>query len=1329
MDDAKQNAKGPNFKKEFSTKGYTSELKDSLNKVKDNNKYKIDEATLDKFLNADKAKSFNLVYAPILTGLQRKAKKDPKVKKQIDNLIEFKDSVVSMYFRSNPNNIDPNNFNADTIEDLDSTNSEQIYDDLATVGTVVDSPEHDTHLRGVLTKIINKVIDPLNLRLQRREQGTETGGVISVNDIYLSTAVPKSILAMSTKMSAKEVYIHELAHAIASVAINGSTLAARELRKLYKFALNAKDDQGNNIITPASFLREGISFNDSTYFEEMETAKEMYDYIFNIDKIASTEKSRIDPIDKQVHTDTLSHAEQEFFAYAFSNERFGKALEQLNRHGSNRGKISSETSWSGKFSALMDIILSWINSKILHTSTLNARSEIMVLAEHLANIHHKKKNILHRAYETGSNVFVKSMNTLIALVVYPLNKAIDFDIIKKSRFKPVRELRNIAKLIPTANFEMFMTKIQEGRRRRGKLEEGLTSSIINEVKGKDDYNTYLHNLLRFSGKVIDQTRQKIASHVARHLLDSYEGALTNEEKRGITKGILKTNLMSIVQDYSNDGLEKLYSDEAYLDSELDTVIKTIQDKYSKNVNTWYTRMGLSLGQFMTTGVPIERYHFMNSHLISNLTKTGLKQEGNIKEAQKLVGKLATLKSIKSMDRADKEALTGVMKREFARHPTENGIIFTMKVHNESRQNALENLFGDQEELMVEGYTKEIFNPNISFTTAPAWKKDELRKQGFEMKPKPLPKDRDVDPNKDPHHMFVNRNGMVATFMAGIMSYTSGQAKGANLTQIYSKSGDIEPALSAALDLPAINSKKDKIIRDIINNTAKPLDDGERSLIPIFNNKKGKVTNYRYMMSEFNKDELLEKNNSFEAILGGMEANISDKLNSREVNNRTIKATYEDWLKRFDDDPKAYIAIGPNVSNPKYVEIYQMLPAETRKEIERVWGSKTMYVRADVAILIFGQRKWSITNVKKVNEKAAGLEEAKRIANNAAAFVLDRPSAKIFENYLQEGIKLAKDAIVIKSGVVLLGNVISNIIELLVMRVPISDIVSGHVRAFSNARAYQKDTEELERLLREARLVPSKPVDKRRILELKNAITVNPVRELIELGIHQSIVEDVELVDETYSYKSQLEKKLNKNRFTAPIIRRTPELLKTVGKNLFMTHDTQFYKFMRDSTQISDFASRFVLHEHNMKKAVGKSQAKVNEIKKRIPNLSKLKADEVFNKEMTRLREVSINMIEDVFINYQLPTHKFIQYANDIGLFMFSKFFMRIQKIIAYMIKHHAGSLIGSLLIQDLSTIVGDQPDITDSLMSPFAVWDKFNTNLIGVLSEIWTAPVISEAVI
>jgi hypothetical protein len=88
------------------------------------------------------------------------------------------------------------------------------------------------------------------------------------------------------------------------------------------------------------------------------------------------------------------------------------------------------------------------------------------------------------------------------------------------------------------------------------------------------------------------------------------------------------------------------------------------------------------------------------------------------------------------------------------------------------------------------------------------------------------------------------------------------------------------------------------------------------------------------------------------------------------------------------------------------------------------------------------------------------------------------------------------------------------------------------------------------------------------------------------------------------------------------------------------------------------------------------------------------------------------VMED-FINYETPTNKYVQFANDSGLQMFTKYGFRILRVIASLMQGRPLNAIAFLLINDL---------LTTDIPSPFDATPFDNSSGLVSLIAAGTTP-------
>jgi len=1181
-----------------------------------------------------------------------------------------------------------NDFRASQEREITNKTSKEIFDDLGNNDVIKDSPQHETRLRGLLDQIVNKAIKPTNLYIQ--EKGDTNLGALSDGSIYMSNALPNQAAAFGTNMSQRETYVHELMHAVTHAMIDGNTSAARQLRRFYLEIKNAKDSKGNQWLTAKDFLDPNIKPTDANYAQELAIAQDRYDYLFG--KNVGKRTGRIlNPVTEQFVETQLSNAHHEFLVMAVTNEAF---IEKLSNYDKEvKTQEDSTDTWIGKFTTWVQNLLNKFVNKSLFAgdSQSSLDKKMVILAGQLAGIDSRNKSNLWIQAERASDFVGDVFNKTAELALTPIKKVVHSKRLANSKSKIVKTAVSAAKAAPYV--EEVVEAIQTAKDATGITKQGFIMSILHELRGEHKNNTYLHDLSRMSVNFIDKVRLKAFNVISGFVRQSYLSELDDAKNQALSN-LLRTDMDSLFDrtegDVIYDGayIEKLYTDEAFRRKEIEKLQLEIQKTFGKNKQSkWYITMATSMAHEMITGRPIQRFSIMNSKIIADMDNTNITPKGDIKLAERLIDRLATIQSIEYTDANTREIVGNVVRDEYGANKDVNGITTTLLLHRENKKFAKKTLFAGEDKLFIKGYTKEQFAQNKSFVVAPASHEAELLKQGY-TKSRKVPKDV-RDPNQEDAYMYLSNMNSFGKYLSGIVSITGKRAKGTNLTKIYSQMSELDPGVAASIDRPVITKRKLMEVQGILNGTAQPLKDDEGVLAPVFN-RHGDITDFRYKMDEATKNKVLGKDNSLDTTLGSMESHIIDKNNSRVINNKVIKETHDYFKKHAKDGTKGYIEVSPNSPDEQYREVYRMLPEEFKQGIRDIWGGDSMYVKTEEATFIFGERELLLSNLeyKNPSDTTSSVEWLGAQLNNAAAYVLNRPSVKYVETIWKEVISMAKDAVVIKSGVVLLGNKISNTILLKTMGVSVKDIAKYHAEAFIGIRDHRKDTDELTQLELEVKTDASKAkVHAARIRELKHNISINPVTPLIDAGMFQHIVEDVDLFKED-SYQSRIAEWLDKNKVTKSITDNTPDVLKTVAKNVAMTHDTKAYKFMRDMTQASDFVARYTLHQHNMTKRKG----------------------EISPKE-------SIDLITKVFVNYTPPTHRYLQYANDMGLFMFTKFFLRIQGVLLYLAKERPGSLLASIVGQGLTV---DVSDISDSFLP--AGLDTRMTNPLDVAEQIITSP-------
>lgn len=1101
---------------------------------------------------------------------------------------------------------------------------------------IKSSASHAKYLKELLGDTYNSFVTTTKLKVA--QGGKLNAGQYDMSSRQVKVATKSGGRTSPFEMGGDEVFAHEMIHALSAAGLETISFYANEVRFLMA--------QAREQLTVEHFMQAGGT---------REEAQERYDYIFdNPDRTAKGYSAGV----------------HEFVAYGLTNEHFMQVLRD--NVDTKRNPYNTDTSFLGKLRNLYSKLLRGLTNKVSKTSNLSADAKLNALVGQMMT---HEANAKQRVYSASiTNKIEDGFKAgLIKYIQQPLVKFLEKDKFSKkvnTRFKTVNVLTSAgqaaiagASIAARGEFGEFRTAINKVSKRLGATENNLILALFTEMQGSTPETNKFYQLARESRKVLDQARADIAANVKQHVKKQFKRPLTTEEEVSLTKILLKTDLSSLTKDFNAEQISNLVTNDLFLEQE---IRKTELELNQFGANTtWYKKQTNSLAQFLVTGEFTEGLGLKNAHAIARLVGLNKNVPANAEAAEAIIDKLATLKALKIAKKEipeDMDRVVKIFKEEFVanENPEDNGVMFTLMYHEDYKERALEDLFSGNKMQTVKGYTRDIYNPNKSFQVAPEADVDLMARDGF-VRTGPVSKD-PADPNSLPMAMYVSDMGQMAAWQAGGVSLAGMTAKGTKYYDTAANASNVGNTTPAPSTAKTIMDRKKQIAKDIYSGRTSAFP--KTTLVPIID-ETGKITDFHYLMKEKTKD-LLERNIRLSDVFGAMEANMKSKTAGKEINEKFTEALSKDFRDNYAVNQEKYSFVGLGSSRKDLEELYKMMPPEMRADIKKNTGDDGIWVRDEIIKLVFGQRKFSIPHYFK--EKAELQAANTRLGNRYLTEVyrkLGSPRVAKIEQGWQEVIAWVKDTIVIKSIVTLIGNVASNNVLLWSLGVPVKNIVADQERAVRYAETYQANAERIQEIDREIKVTAKKQgttanqglikklqAEKTRLQDKQLS---NPIHALIDAGIYQSIIDDVDALDDGFNYKTRLE------NWVAPVTSRVPEKLKTLAGYATLSQDNKAYQFLRRSTQLSDLAARFALHEHNLSKGMDSQQ--------------------------------SIDMIVNVFIDYDLPTHKGIEYLNSIGAVFFTKFFLRIQKVILYTLQDEPLRFIGLHYIQEL---FGNISDIFDS---------------------------------
>lgn len=1129
--------------------------------------------------------------------------------------------------------------NVDPTESVDRMSSLDIFEALADPDT---DPAVTDNLRDILEFIVNGAHGPFGAKVSAAEEtlprNTAEEFLEAIQDPDKAPFVSQ-VLASPVRMNQQQLFVLEQLEVTLQEGLPLAPEIYAEIREVYK-AARAQ-------VKPA----------------DLPGGQAEWDFIFR-------------PV--RANGESIPNFFSRFAALAMTHPELRKSLKfglqtQQNQYASLWARLQSA------ILALLEQIRGWHLGIGANDTAVERMGK---LARRLAQIQKKRRDAIKRHEASKIAAAEDKFDNLSAATRQKLGSIASHPFLTENRFAIVRAAGGVTSTIAKDRVPEVLNKLRDMRNNLFQGEkEGFWAYLVTEMRGEDGTNKGAHILARLANR-FRQTRQAAKDVMRKSVLESFAPVdpkktkrTSKEEQESLTRVLLRPDLSTLLASgelgpgqYDLAGLQRLIEDPRYLDQEINKLRRAIQG--TKLNATYLINQAMYLGYDMVQHKDFSGHLMLNAHNIVHLHGVegfGTRPDEALAQQQiQLVDRLASLYALTKTDAKDRGRTAEVMQREASRGD-ESGILNTLMTHDALKAEALETLFGGNPTQFMKGYTRDIHDPNVDVVFATEADHDVLIAQGYVRKSEALP----VDPHdptrktvKSLRYIYVRNMGQAAR-IPGSLSITERAAAGSKIHNGLSST----LALKNAAINGRIQADRKPRIQQLFTQLQAPVpqdsnSEPQRYMTPVLD-EYGRVTNYRYRMDAATRHTLLHRDDRLGEVLGSMAGHMVDKVSTRHHNKAILDGMRMHYLAESGQNPNGFTRVWPDSDDPEVREAWRLIPEESKQHIRNTWGGDFVYVRNDLYNLHFGYRKASIVDLfdKAARLKSRGTsgettkleEEGKftRLIIGSLAKMSDdkrgtfRRYAGLAESGWMEMIQEVKDLIVIKSGLVLLGNISSNFTQLWWMGVPMKSLATGVVEGTMGAIRYQRDAKALLHLENQlkSRFLAQSPAQRDELEQqaavLRQALQDNPVHDLMEAGLFQTIVEDVEADEDQFSFRKSLARKLDEK--TAKV----PAILRDGAKLAYVAHDTSLYKILHRSTALSDFAARYALYKHlrtHPKQGVGKAEA--------------------------------LSKASEAFVNYDTPTSKQLQYLNDMGIVPFTKYYLRIFKTLMNAYRDNPGRAIG-----------------------------------------------------
>lgn len=1092
--------------------------------------------------------------------------------------------------------------------------------------TALNTPDVDVAFRGHLSNLLGGIVEKLHGPYGSFKESFMKNTASNPLDVWLKaldTGVApfaSQALVSGFTITPQEAFVMEQVEATMQAALDNGALtkvAYRELSDLYtevRAKLKVQDFHDGDWATAST--------------DEQAKAKALHDFVFKIEK----------------NNGDKSNYLARFAALGLAHQGFNKLLQVATNRDTRR--LTDAKGFAERIQMLFEKVLAYFNGMMTHTyAGQPADTKLAMLVNNLVGIEAKKRHNLKRQ-ATSFNSMAPVENGVKKLTEgarAKMGELAGSNFVRNSSQGLVRGAGALARTVAGDRVEIYLEGLARLRNKEFKGRQGVVAGLLNDVRGPKE----LFNALLRESKNHERIRKNTITSTSKVVLQAFANDgkdLSKKAKEAISAVFLRTGTHVLTMpelDQVLNSTSELQKSIVDTEKQLDTFAK---------FKPYFIKQANALAYYKATGKVKGDMVLMNAHNIARMYGTpyaARMTQQQATQAEAMVDKLVTLYALEYLGSSQLAQAANVLRTENQRTDG-NGVEFVLKLHKRLEEESNTRLFAGRKTLMMKGYAPEIYNPHTEIQVANEEGGKELVKLGY-VRGSSLERD-NADPAAETQHFYVLKDGGLQPHLTGIIAYDGKKAKGTKKHNGYMNVNTDAGLANASLQASITGAKQKAVQQLFKNEPRKDLSKVQGAFMAPVLNDKGEVVNWRYLMAEATKDTLLERDNRFEKILGVLAGSIYSKETTQEQNQKVVSALKEDYDNNHTDNNDAYVLVGPKSTDKEFREIWNLLPEDTKAEVRKVWGFDGMYVRSDSLDITFGYRKLSLSQIFDKDPEARNQFEklfAAVIQWNLTLYArtklgMNQQDAEDYaqrarvvvtrgERIWQELVAETKDIIVVKTGLVMIGNITSNLSLLTVAGVSMKDILQSHLVAMKGATSYQNDSEELHRykmLLETGYTQGNEEEIHNNILRLEDAIARNPVKGLIDAGLMPTIVEDVSADEDLYSYKSAFARKTE--RFTNKL----NDKVVSAGKLVYMTHDTKAYQLLSRTTQLSDFVARYTLYQHLTTR-----------------------------KENPLSHEAAIQEASDAFVNYDIPMHRGMQYTDDMGFTMFTKYFLRIQRVL------------------------------------------------------------------
>lgn len=762
--------------------------------------------------------------------------------------------------------------------------------------------------------------------------------------------------------------------------------------------------------------------------------------------------------------------------------------------------------------------------------------------------------------------------------------------------------------------------------------------LISDIVGRTEDTAEVYDLHKPILAAVQRLKMAYREKVPQVLKDLFKKTKPTEKQyTELFKGLAKTDIG--VFEYADfNRIINYFGDK----SKLDTRIKELEDELQTKVNfTVYERYKYKmeeLADYMVNGKPRTNNLLRNAHAIERLLGEKIKpsQEAN-EDIVKLIDQLTSLYAIRDTKASIKKGIMTLAQQD------KNAVAALFGNIVYLRKEEAKKTVGKAKYNAYKGYIPSTAKSGYTLRVVSDSKQREMERKGF--KRIGTYHKSTLDPSGSMGYYFCDFANK-PMFNEGTMQIINMTANGVDLNSGFST----EMLGGYITDRNSVRTISQQAYQFGTSEYGQKKIANEERLLPVFD-ENGRVFAYERMLDPAMLSKL-QKDTDLTNMLGVWNGRQLEERMAKETNQKLIDALFKQWNrdKGYLTKRKGYVDVFEEAKkNPVLADVVRLINPDLRNMIESKFGEHFM-VRRDQLDDVIGVRSASVsdiyTGVSYWSPKT--LEQMKRFATLIFK-TEDNAYEKLIkgERTLQYATASARKLIVVKSTVVPMINIVSNLLQLKTYGLGIDDFkeIPSIISQIETYLKNQLEIIDLETQLKSAVNDPYRRNMLQAQLDAKQNAqeALTDIYPLIQQGEFSTIADVGLTTDELDLASGRITEYLDK------AVNKLPGAVKQVGRYLLITEDTPIYRALNKSVQYGDFVAKVLLYKHLIKN------------------------DGLSEKE-------ALGNVKEAFVDYDKYTGRTRQALENYGLLWFYNYKLRSVKAATYMLRHKPLASLLSLAV-------------------------------------------------